>query len=127
MDQQHRLVSWWLVAVLALTSTTACTSMRPVPPVTHPDNSSFHDVKPGDTVEIVQNNGQRARFVVAAADRDAIVARDGQRYARNEIVQMKRRSFSGAKTAGLVAGIAGGVFLMVAIAIADAVGSIWSS
>ena len=84
------------------------------------------EVKPGDTVIVQTPDGERWRFVVEQIDGDTLIARGGTRFPRGQVVQLWRCSFSGPKTVGLIAGIAGGLFVVVGIAIASAVDSILS-
>jgi hypothetical protein len=102
--------------------------MKTLQPVTQPGGTTaFGNIKPGDTVEVRTTDGRSARFVVQQVEADAIVGPNGERYKTAEITHLKRRSFSGAKTAGLVAGIAGGLLLVYAWALANALGDIWTT
>ena len=119
-----------LVACLVLTSvampTAGCTSMKTVRPVTQPAAATtFGKLKAGDTVSIRTADGRTSRFVVQQVVGDVIVAPDGVRYASAEIVELKRRSFSAPKTAGLVAGVFAGLVLLAAAAVASAIDGIW--
>lgn len=107
-------------ALVCLLPTSACTSMKTVRPVTAPGQPIYGDLKAGDTVSVETRDGQRQRFVVQQIDGDTIVAPGGQRFAHEEIVKLQRKSFSGPRTAGLVAGVFGGAFLLLAMAAAAA-------
>jgi hypothetical protein len=99
--------------------------MKTVRPVTQPGTDTiFGALKAGDLVELRTVDGRTARFLVQQVEVDAIVAPDGVRYTQAEIAELKKRSFSGPKTAGLIAGICGGLFVLAAIAVASAVGSL---
>ena len=56
-------------------------------------------------------------FFVQRIDSGAIIASDGRRYVRSDLVLVQRKALSGPKTALLIAGIVGGVFVAVAIAV----------
>jgi hypothetical protein len=112
-----------VVLIGALLLSTGCTSMRPVR-VAAPAQPTYGQVQPGDTVIIRSPDGERWRFEVEQIDGDTIIARGGTRFRREQVVQLWRRSFSGPKTAGLIAAIVGGVFVMIGIAEASALGSI---
>jgi hypothetical protein len=123
----QRSVAYVLLCSLAIT-TVGCTSMKTIRPTSHPAGSAaFGKLKAGDTVDVRTSDGRRARFVVQQVDGDAIVAPDGVRYTSAEIAELKRRSFSGPKTAGLVAGIFGGMFLLAAAAVASALDGLLGS
>ena len=113
----QRLMAVVLIGGLLLSM--GCTSMRPVRVAT-PPAPTYGQVQPGDTVMVQTPDGERWRFVVAQIDGDTMIARDGTRFSREDVVRVWRRSFSGPKTAGLIAGIAGGVFIMLGIAVAAA-------
>ncbi len=82
--------------------------MRPVRVAT-PAAPTYGQVQPDDTVMVQTPNSKRWRFVVEQIDGDTIIARGGRRFPRQEVVQLWQRSFSGPKTAFLIAAIAGGV------------------
>jgi hypothetical protein len=122
MSLQRATASVLMVCVLA-TSLSGCTSMRPVRPVTDPSVPTWGPLKAGDTVIVQTPNGDRRRFVVQQMDGDTVIAPGGQRYPQSEIFRLQRKSFSTAKTVGLVAGIAGGIFVLVGIAMVSALTS----
>ncbi len=125
MTTHQRLVACLLLCSLAMTNA-GCTTMKTVRPVTQPTgNATFGELKAGDTVSIRTKDGRESRFVVRQVDGDVVVAPDGVRYTSAEIVELKRRSFSGPKTAGLAAGIFGAAFVIAAAAVASALGSVW--
>jgi hypothetical protein len=127
MTTRQRLVACLLLCSLAMTNV-GCTTMKTVRPVTQPaGNTTFGKLKAGDTVSIRTKDGRASRFVVRQVDGDVIVAPDGLRYTSAEIVELKRRSFSGPRTAGLAAGIFGAAFVIAAAAVASALGSVWGS
>ena len=100
--------------------------MKTVRPVTQPGmGAMFGTVKAGDLVDLRTVDGRTARFIVQQVAADAVIAPDGVRYPHAEIAELKKRSFSGPKTAGLIAGICGGLFVLAAIAVASAVNSLW--
>ncbi len=127
MTTRQRLVACLLLSSLAMTNV-GCTTMKTLRPATQPaGDTTFGKLKAGDTVSIRTRDGRTSRFVVQQVDGDVIVAPDGVRYTSTEIVELKRRSFSGPKTAGLAAGILGAVFVIAAAAVASAAGSILGS
>ena len=115
-----------VVVMGALLLATGCTSMRPVRVAT-PAEPTYGQVQPGDTVMVQTPDGERWRFVVEQIDGDTIIARGGTRFPRQQVVQLWRRSFSTPKTVGLIAGIAGGLWVIIGIAMASAYGSLLGS
>ena len=119
-----RIVATMLVCSVVAASV-GCTSMKTIRPVAPGRQETiFRDLKAGDTVWLRTRTGREARFVVQQVEADTIIAPDGVRYASADIAELKRRSFSGPKTAGLVAGIFGGVFIIIAAAAAAALGGL---
>jgi hypothetical protein len=106
-----------VVLISALLLSTGCTSMQRIR-VAAPNEPTYGQVQPGDTVIVQKPDGKRWRFVVEQIEGDTIIARGGTRFPRQDIVHLWRRSFSGPKTATacLIAGIAG-VFIMIVIAL----------
>ena len=113
------------VLIGALVLSMGCTSMRPVR-VAAPAEPTYGQVQPGDTVMVRTPDGERWRFEVEQIDGDTIIARGGTRFPREKVVELWRRSFSGPKTVGLIAGIAGGLYVLIGIAIASAADSLLS-
>lgn len=109
----RRLIA--LVLVSALTSA-GCTSMKTIHPAS-PGEPPFGPVQIGDTVVVLTRGGEQACFVVQGMDGETLIASTGRRYVRSDLVRLERKAFSGARTAGLIAGIAGGVFVVVAITV----------
>ena len=120
----HRVVAIVLIAAQLLS--TGCTSMRPVRVAT-PAAPTYGEVKPGDTVMVQTPDGERSRFVVEQIDGDTLIARGGTRFPRDKVVHIWRRSFSGPKTVALIAGIGGGLLIVIGIAVASAYGSLLGS
>ena len=118
-----------IAVLLVLTMTTfgaGCHSMRRVEPVLAPEAPTFGSVRGGDTVALVLKDGRKARFVVKQIDGETLVASDGARYARPDIVELKRREFSGVKTGFLIGGIAATTFLFIlAAAVASSLGGLY--
>ena len=77
-----------------------------------PGQPVYGSLKPGDTVVVHTPNGEQEPFVVGRIDGDTIVARDGTRFTRQDIVRLERRALSGLKTAVLIGGIAGGAIML---------------
>ena len=109
----RRLIAAVLVGALTLAG---CTSMKTIRPTT-PGDPAFGPVHAGDTVLVQTRAGERARFVVQQIDGETLIAPDGRRYLRSDLVRVQHKALSGPKTAGLVAGIAGGVFVLLALAV----------
>jgi len=107
-----------LIAVVLAGAVTfaGCTSLKTVRPAS-PGEPPFGPVRKGDTVVVQTRDGASARFVVQHIDGETIVAADGSRYVRSELLDIHRQAISGPKTAALVGVIAGGVFAVVAIAV----------
>jgi uncharacterized lipoprotein YajG len=117
---KHRRAIAALLLVTTMALSTGCHSMHKVQPATSPQAPVFGLVRAGDTVSVVLKDGRKARFVVKEITDAALVSPDGTRYSRDEIVELKRRQFSGVKTGFLIGGIAGtAFFLLVAAAIAS--------
>jgi uncharacterized membrane protein YdcZ (DUF606 family) len=122
-----RLVTTILVCSV-VSASVGCTSMRTIRPIVPGgQETTFRDLKAGDTVWLRTTTGRTARFVIQQVEADTIIAPDGVRYARADIVELKRRSFSAARTAGLAGGIFGGLFILVAAAAAAALGGLMGS
>jgi uncharacterized lipoprotein YajG len=109
----RRLIAAVLVGALTFAG---CTSMKTIRPAS-PGQPPFGPVQTGDTVVVQTRDGERARFVVQQIDGETLIAPNGRRYVRSDLLRVERKAFSGRKTAGLIAGIAGGVFVLVAIAV----------
>ena len=104
-------------AILVVAWTSAgCTSLKTIDPAS-PGQPAFGPVQAGDIVVVQTRDGERARVVVQRIDGETLVAADGRRYVRSDLVSVQRKTLSGPKTAGLIAGIAGGVFVVVMIAV----------
>ena len=116
--------SMLMVGMLA-TATSGCTSMRTIRPVSAPGAPPWGELKAGDTVILQTPDGERWRFVVQQIDGDAIVAPNGQRYRRSDIVKLQQKSFSTPKTVCLIATIAGGIYVAIGIAVVSALDSAW--
>ena len=100
--------------------------MKTIRPATMPNQPLYGPLKAGDTVIVQTPDGERWRFVVQAIDGTAIVAPEGKRYERADVVRLQRKAFSGPRTIGLVAGLTAGVLLIFGIAVASAYGDLLS-
>lgn len=98
----HKRVTACLLVCGVIAASVGCTSMKTVRPVTGALAPPFGKVKAGDTVEVQTPDGDRVRFVVDQVDDDAIISREGVRYTRADIVQLKRKSFNFWTTALLI-------------------------
>ena len=78
-------------------------------------------VSPGDEVRITLRDGRRITGKVHAVDSTGVVAVDRVRYEAADILTLERKSFSGSKTAILVAA---GFAAFVLVAYAAALGSL---
>ena len=99
--------------------------MKTIRPVSTPGAPSWGKLKAGDTVIVQTPDGERWRFIVQQIDGDTIIAPGGQRYPRSEVVRLQRKSFSTPKTACLIAGVVGGIYVAIGIAVISAYGSVW--
>ena len=108
----HRRAVACVLVVSVLSSCTGCHSMRRVQPATTPGAPAFERIQHGDTVSLVMNDGRRARFVVASIEPDTLVSKNGERYARADMRELKQRHMSGVKTGLLIGGIVAGVVLV---------------
>ena len=107
----------FIAAVLVGTLTSAsCSSLKTVRPVS-PGETPRRPVQSGDTVVVLTRDGASARFVVQQIEGQTLIATDGRRFAGSDLVRVERKEFSGPKTVGLIAAIAGGAFLVVAISV----------
>lgn len=109
----RRLIASVLVGALTFAG---CTSMKTIRPAL-PGEPPFGPLQTGDTVVVETRGGEQASFIVQRIDGETIIASDGRRYVRSDLVRVQRKAVSGPKTAGLIAGIAGGVFVVVAITV----------
>jgi hypothetical protein len=123
----RRLIASLLVCGV-ISGSMGCTSMKAIRPIAPGGQDTvFRDLQAGDTVWVRTKGGRTARFVIQQVETDTIIAPGGVRYSRAEIVELKRRSFSAPKTAGLAAGIFGGLFVIIAAAAAAALGGLMGS
>jgi hypothetical protein len=109
----RRLIGVVLVGALTLAG---CTSMKPIRLATSGE-PPFGSLQAGDSVVVETRDGARTGFVVQQIDADTLIGSDGRRYLRSDLVSVERKEPSGPKTAGLIAVIAGGVFVVVAITV----------
>ena len=116
----RRQLVFMLAACLLTTETMGCTSMKTIRPNSVPGSPAWGKLQVGDTVIVQIANRERWRFVVHQIDGDAIIAPNGRRFERSDIVRLQRKSFSGPKTAGLIAGIFGAVYVLIGMAMAAA-------
>ena len=95
--------------------------MRPVRAVSAPSApKEFLDIKPGDRISVEMTDGRRDHFQVQSVDGDALISERGQRYTRAEMLELKRKRFSHAKTWSLVgAGVFVAGFVLYGIAVAS--------
>lgn len=114
-----------LVCLLTASVATAsgCTSMHRVPVVTADSPPLGDRIEPGDEIRVTLRDGRQARFTVQRVEQAALIALDGTRYDKSDIVTLDRRKFSGGKTALLVAGIVGGVLFFAYAAAVASLGS----
>jgi hypothetical protein len=112
----QRAIAWLLViSLVAFTAmSSSCTSMKRVTLSPAEGGSTFGRIRVGDTVAVQLSNGKEHRFVVAAIEGETLVARDGTRVRRSEILAAKLRSTSVIKTTFLVSGLAAGGFFLLA-------------
>jgi hypothetical protein len=109
----RRVIASVLAGALTFAGCTSTKAIRPAGPGEPP----FGPVQAGDSVIVLTRDGESARFIVQGIDGEALIASDGRRYLRSDLVRVERKAFSGPKTAGLIAGIAGGVFLVVSVTV----------
>ena len=88
--------------------------MRRVPLGLTPEAAPFGAITVGDTVSVRLTNGTRHRFVVAGITDDALISKDGSRYARADIVEAGHRRTSVIKTSFLAAALGVGGFFLLA-------------
>ena len=112
------MVSRRLIAAVLVSAMTfaGCTSLKTVRP-TVPGEPPRRAVQSGDDVVVLTRDGTSARFVVQQVDGETLIAADGRRFADADLVRVERKEPSRPKTIGLIAGIAGGAFLIVAISV----------
>ncbi len=108
-----------IVAVLTSTMTFAgCTSLKTVRPVVSGEPPP-RALQAGDEIVVLTRDGTSARFVVQQVDGETLVAPDGRRFAGSALARVERKEASKAKTIGLIAGIAGAAFVIVAISVGN--------
>jgi hypothetical protein len=110
-----RLIASVLIGVLAFASA-GCTTMQTIRPAM-PGEGPFRPLKTGDSLVVLVKGGEQASFVVQRIEGNTLVASDGRRFVLSDLARVERKTFSGGKTAGLIAAIAGGAFLIVAITV----------
>ena len=93
-----------------------CTSLKTIRPAT-PGEPPFGPVRAGDVVVVHTRSGQEASVTVQRIDGETLIASDGRRYLSSDLVLVQRKEVNRAKTAALIAGIAGGAFLVVMITV----------
>lgn len=89
-----------------------CTSTMRMQPATAPHRAVTGSLAPGDTVVVQTRAGVQRSIVVAQIDGETIVAPDGTRFARQDVVRFKR--LNGPTKAILVVG---GVAVIVVLAV----------
>ena len=100
--------------------------MKRIQPATAAAQPVYGPLKSGDDVIVQTRDGERWRFKIDAIEGDTIVAPGGRRFVAKDVMRVERRQFSGPKTVALVAGIAGGVFVVVQAMVAAALDSLLS-
>ena len=111
----RRLIASVLIGVVAVASA-GCTTMQTIRPAM-PGEGPFRPLQTVDTLVVLTKSGEQASFVVQRIEGDTLVASDGRRFVLSDLARVERKAFSGAKTTGLIAAIAGGAFLVVAITV----------
>jgi hypothetical protein len=104
----RRLIATVLAGALTLAG---CTSMKTIRPAS-PGEPPFGPVQAGDTIVVRTREGVSARFVVQKIDGEALIAADGRRYARADLLRVQRKTFSGWKTTVLIAGVGAGALIV---------------
>jgi hypothetical protein len=119
VERQGASMVWRrLVASVLLGACTfaGCTSLQTIRPAV-PGEAPFGPVQAGDTVLVQTRAGDQVFFVVQRIDGEALMAPNGRRYERSDLVRVQRKAISGPKTTALIAGIAGGVLIVVALTV----------
>ena len=94
-------------------------TIRPAIRPANPGDPTFGPVQSGDTVFVRTRGGEQVCFVVQHIDGETLIAAGGRRYASTDLVRIDRREASRGKTWGLIAAIAGGVYLVVGVTVGD--------
>jgi hypothetical protein len=111
-----------IAAVLAAAVTFAgCTSMKTIQPAL-PGEPPFGPVKSGDTVVVHTRDGERARLEVQQIDGETLIAADGRRYLRSDLLLVQRKAVDRWKTTELIVGIAAGALIVFVSAVASWLG-----
>ena len=118
MNVSGRVLSASVVLVLCANLSSACTSMRTIARVSDPNAAPFGLVKSGDHVALRLRDGRSETLIVQSVTAENLVSTSGHQYARNDIVELKRRSRSTMKSTLLVSGIAVGTIFLVAALVA---------
>ena len=118
-----------LMAILMIVTLPAgCTSMRPIRGANAPTApQAYRNISPGDHLWVEMRDGRRVQFRVQRADDQAIIAENGERYPRAEILTLKQRRFSHVKTWSLVGGVGVGVVFVIAALSAIVAGDLLGS
>ena len=116
------MVSRRLIAAVLAGAVTfgGCTGMKTIRPAVRPANPgdpTFGPVQSGDTVFVHTRDGEQVCFVVQHIDGETLIATGGRRYASTDLVRIDRKEVSRGRTAGLIAAIAGGVYLVVGVTV----------
>jgi hypothetical protein len=114
-----RLVCALVASSLAMAG---CSSMHRVPNTVATSALSGRHVSVGDDVRVTMNDGRRVEFAVQSVNDEAIVARDGTRYERTDVLTIERRAFdlrkTAIRTAAWFGAIVGASFLLVILGVA---------
>jgi hypothetical protein len=92
-------------------------TIRPATRPANPGDPVFGRVQAGDTVFVETRGGEQVSFVVQHIDGETLIATGGRRYANADLIRIERKEVSRAKTTGLIAAIAGGVYLVVGVTV----------
>lgn len=87
---------------------------------------SFSELRAGDNVRVTLKSGGKVSFVLSEVRADALVGESGQAIALGDIADVRKQTFSGARTTWLIIGVAGGLAFLVVAAMAAATASLLS-
>ena len=110
----HRGITVCLLVCVVSAASVGCTTMKTIHPAKNPSGTSaFRNVKVGQEVIVETHDGRRDRVVVQRVESDAIVSRQGTRYAQKDIARIQRESFSPIKAAAWTLGTFAGLAILL--------------
>jgi hypothetical protein len=82
-------------------------------PSSSPAGVAVSQLKAGDTVQVTMKSGDKLSFPIQEVQSDGLVARGGKRFLYQDMARLDKRQLAKGKTAGLIAGITSGAFVIL--------------